>query len=65
MPEPSGAEGLADVRIIEAMHRSIKSGRLVQVKSPARKQRPTMRQAIRRPPVPSEPNLVDVKAASE
>jgi predicted dehydrogenase len=26
-PEPSGEEGLADVRIIEAMHRSINSGR--------------------------------------
>jgi predicted dehydrogenase len=65
MPEPSGAEGLADVRIIEAMHRSIRSGRWVQVKSPVRKQRPTTRQEIRRPPVPSEPNLVDVKAASQ
>jgi glucose-fructose oxidoreductase len=65
MPEPSGAEGLADVRIIEAMHRSIKRGRWVQVKSPVRKQRPTTRQGIRRPPVPSEPNLVDVKAASQ
>lgn len=64
-PEPSGAEGLADVRIIEAMHRSIRSGRWVEVKMSARKRRPTVKQNIRRPPVPSEPDLVDVKAASQ
>jgi glucose-fructose oxidoreductase len=64
-PEPSGAEGLADVRIIEAMHRSIRSGRWVEVKMPVRKRRPTVKQNIRRPPVPSEPDLVDVKAASQ
>jgi glucose-fructose oxidoreductase len=64
-PEPSGAEGLADVRIIEAMHRSIRSGRWVEVKMSSRKRRPTAKQNIRRPPVPSEPDLVDVKAASQ
>jgi predicted dehydrogenase len=64
-PEPSGAEGLADVRIIEAMHRSIKSGRWVSVTSAVRKRRPTLRQNIRRPPVPREPNLVDVRSAGQ
>jgi predicted dehydrogenase len=64
-PEPSGTEGLADVRIIEAMHRSIKNGRWVDVRTPGRKRRPTAKQNIRRPPVPSEPELVDVKSASQ
>jgi predicted dehydrogenase len=63
-PEPSGAEGLADVRIIEAMHRSIRSGRWVPVKSAVRLSGPTKRQSIRRPPVPREPALIEVKAAA-
>jgi predicted dehydrogenase len=33
-PEPSGAEGLADVMIIEAMHRSINIGRWIAVMTP-------------------------------
>jgi predicted dehydrogenase len=65
MPEPSGAEGLADVRIIEAMHRSIKTGRWIDIMTPTRKRRPTPKQNIQRPPVPREPDLVDVKAASQ
>jgi predicted dehydrogenase len=64
-PEPTGAEGLADVQIIEAMHRSIKSGRWIDIKASLRKRRPTEKQNIRRPPVPSEPRLVDVKSASQ
>jgi predicted dehydrogenase len=64
-PEPTGAEGLADVRIIEAMHRSIKSGGWIDVKASVPKRRPTTKQNIRRPPVPSEPDLVDVKSASQ
>lgn len=64
-PEPSGLEGLMDVRIIKAMSRSIKSGRWVSVHSAQRNRRPTVRQEIRRPPVPREPKLVDVKPASQ
>jgi predicted dehydrogenase len=64
-PEPSGEEGLADIRIIEAMHRSIRAGRWVSVELPRRRQRPTMRQEIRRPAVPREPPLVNVQSASQ
>ncbi|GAC1672872.1 MAG: Gfo/Idh/MocA family oxidoreductase [Steroidobacteraceae bacterium] len=64
-PEPSGEEGLADVRIIEGMTRSIKTGRWVSLKIPARKPRPSMRQKIRRPPVPREPQLIDAAPASQ
>jgi glucose-fructose oxidoreductase len=64
-PESSGEEGLADVRIIEGMMRSIKSGRWVPVRVPPRRQRPTIRQVIRRPPVPREPRLIDAEPASQ
>jgi predicted dehydrogenase len=62
-PEPGGAEGLADVRVIEAMHRSIQSGRWVDVAIPASERRSTAGRNIRRPPVPREPNLIGVKSA--
>jgi predicted dehydrogenase len=64
-PEPSGEEGLADVRIIEAMLESISSGRPVRTELRQRGQRPTLRQEIRSPAVPREPKLVDVKPASQ
>ena len=64
-PEPSGEEGLADVRIIEGMLRSIANGRTVKLKMRQRKRRPTLRQELRRPAVPREPKLVDARAASK
>lgn len=64
-PEPSGHEGLIDVRIIEAMLRSIRTGRWVKVDAPARKRRPKKKQEIRRPALKGEPKLVDVQPASQ
>ena len=64
-PEPSGEEGLADVRIIEGMLQSIPRGEPVRLEMRQRKQRPSMEQDIRSPPVPREPKLVDVKPASQ
>jgi glucose-fructose oxidoreductase len=64
-PEPSGAEGLMDVRIIECMLRSVRNGRWVSVGARQRRRRPSMRQEIRRPPVPREPKLVKVESASQ
>ena len=64
-PEPSGEEGLADVRIIEAMQRSARSGRWVSLRAMPRKTKPpTLRQENRRPAVPREPRLIHVSAAS-
>jgi glucose-fructose oxidoreductase len=63
-PEPSGEEGLADVRINEAMHRSARSGRWVSLPSMPRKSRPSLRQEKRRPAVPREPPLVHAHGAS-
>lgn len=64
-PEPSGEEGLADVRVIEGMLRSISSGRWVPLRMRQRKRRPTLRHEIRRPAVKREPKLVDAKAATQ
>ena len=62
-PEPSGNEGLIDVAIIEAIHRSIRTGgwAVVDSASPKRR-RPTLRQEMRRPAVPREPPLVQVES---
>jgi glucose-fructose oxidoreductase len=64
-PEPSGEEGVVDVRIIEAMNRSIASGRWVPIKMRQRSRRPTLQQEIRRPAVAREPKLVKAKSASQ
>lgn len=48
-PEPSGEEGLADVRIIEAIERSLASGRSVALPRMKPRRRPTPAQKIVRP----------------
>jgi glucose-fructose oxidoreductase len=63
-PEPSGEEGLQDVRIVEALYRSADRGRAVRVAPMAKSKRPTGRQRITRPPV-RKPELVKVQSASE
>lgn len=62
-PEPSGKEGLADVRIIQAIYRSVETGQPVKIESTEREKRPTAQQQIRRPPV-QKPELVRAKSAS-
>ncbi len=51
-PEPSGREGLADVRIIRALLESARIGRPVQLDEFERRRRPTMAMEKKRPPVP-------------
>ncbi|MBD0270079.1 MAG: Gfo/Idh/MocA family oxidoreductase, partial [Cyanobacteria bacterium Co-bin8] len=57
-PEPSGAEGLIDVRIIRALYRSIDQGVPVQIEHSGRSERPTSQQAIKRPPSQGSPDLI-------
>src|SRR5437588_5867752 len=52
-PEPSGEEGLADVRIIQSLYESARIGRPVKVEPLVRRRRPSARQAIRHPPARS------------
>jgi glucose-fructose oxidoreductase len=62
-PEPSGKEGLADVRVIRALQRSAESGSSVKLEKFDREHRPTMAQESKRPAV-SRPTLVHAKAPS-
>jgi predicted dehydrogenase len=62
-PEPDGREGLADVRVIEALLASARSGRPQRLRLPAKTRRPTLRQEIRRRPV-RKPSLIRVHPAS-
>lgn len=50
-PEPSGKEGMADVRIIEALYLSAKTGKPVQIHVDAPEKRPDLQQEIHRPPI--------------
>jgi predicted dehydrogenase len=63
-PEPSGEEGIADVRVIEALNRSIETGRWVSPELPQRRRRPTLRQEIRRPGIEPPPLVGGVHPAT-
>lgn len=66
-PEPSGEEGLADVRVILAIEESLKKGKAISLgrlpSSLANKKRPDLGQWIQRPAV-RKPKTVHVKSAS-
>jgi len=49
-PEPSGQEGLLDVRIIDAMRRSYLGHRTIRLRPLVKKQRPHRGQSIKRRP---------------
>jgi predicted dehydrogenase len=63
VPEPSGVEGLADVRVIRALQRSAETGSSVTLEKFDRDRHPTMAQELKRPAVP-RPTLVRAKAPS-
>jgi predicted dehydrogenase len=62
-PEPSGEEGLQDVRIVQALYRSAQTGRPVGIRPFKKGRRPTARQRMTRPGV-SKPALIKVQSAS-
>ena len=63
-PEPGGHEGLADVRIIEAIHRSARTGNPVDIAPVDIPSRPDMSQEITRPPV-DKPDEVNASSPSD
>jgi predicted dehydrogenase len=63
-PEPSGEEGMQDVRIVQALYRSAKSGRVVKIPPFSDRKRPEIAQTIRRPGI-RKPKLVKAASASE
>jgi glucose-fructose oxidoreductase len=64
MPEPSGDEGLQDVRIVEALYKSARTGRAVAIPPLRKSKRPSSRQRIVRPGV-RKPPLVKVRSGSQ
>jgi predicted dehydrogenase len=63
-PEPSGAEGLADVRVMRAIQRSAATRKAESLPPFDRKRRPDMRQNIKIPPVET-PEPVHAPSPSE
>lgn len=62
-PEPSAEEGLADVRVIRALYRSAESGQPVELGPYEKRERPSLEQEIRRPPI-DKPETVHTQAPS-
>jgi predicted dehydrogenase len=62
-PEPSGIEGVADLRVIEAIEESVRTGGRVQVDRVHKARRPTLAQQ-RRKAAHRLPDLVQVQAPS-
>ena len=63
-PEPSGWEGLADVRVIRAIYRSTETGQAVALEPFTKEDRPGLEQELRRPPV-SKPELVNTESPTK
>ena len=62
-PEPSGQEGLADIRVIEGIYKAAKSRRVVTLPAFDKRKRPSLRQEIRKQPH-DKPETVDVTPPS-
>jgi glucose-fructose oxidoreductase len=63
-PEPSGAEGLADVRIIRAANESARRGRTIKLKPIRKRKRLGPRQEIKRTQVKKKPRVLKAAAPS-
>jgi glucose-fructose oxidoreductase len=63
-PEPSGIEGLNDVRVVRAIHESAKTGERIKLNNTKKKQRPSPRQQIKRPPI-EKPDTFRARSASQ
>jgi glucose-fructose oxidoreductase len=63
-PEPSGEEGLQDVRIVQALYESAETGKAIEIPPYRPAVQPTPRQEIRRPGIP-EPRLIHAKSGSQ
>ena len=62
-PEPSGFEGLADVRVVEAIYESIRTRRTVPVRGTPKGERPSPGQEIHKP-AHSKPEIIHAHSPS-
>jgi predicted dehydrogenase len=63
-PEPSGQEGLTDIKIIRALYDSIETGAFVQLGNIQRDRHPTKAQRLDRPPAEEQPDLIHAASPS-
>jgi glucose-fructose oxidoreductase len=63
-PEPSGEEGLADVRVVEVLYQSAERGLPVRLPVIAKRKRPSLAQEIRRPAI-KKPRLVHARPGNK
>jgi len=63
-PEPSGADGLQDVRIVEALYQSARTGKAVPIPKYRAAKQPPLRQRIVRPGI-AKPSIVQAKSGSD
>ncbi|MFY9527838.1 MAG: hypothetical protein WBC04_00060 [Candidatus Acidiferrales bacterium] len=61
-PEPSGREGLADVRVIRSLYESMARGKPVRIEAEGPEKRPTAEQEIRRPPL-AQPRIINAQSS--
>lgn len=62
-PEPSGIEGLADVRVVEAIYESAQTKKAIRMPESPDRRRPNIQQEIHRP-AHGKPRMVKAKAPS-
>jgi len=62
-PEPGADEGLADVRVIRALYQSAETGAPVELPPFEKRERPSLEQEIRRPPV-EKPEVINAAPPS-
>jgi len=63
IPEPSGEEGICDIRVVEAILASARSGKPVKLLPRQRRTRPSPEQRMRKPPI-SKPETVKAPGPS-
>lgn len=63
-PEPSGWEGLADVRVIRAIQESIQAGKAVAIERVEKRMRPSKEMEINRPPT-EKPELFHAETPTQ
>lgn len=63
-PEPSGLEGLNDIRIIRSLYHSIETGQRVKLPHLQHKDYPTATQIIQCPPIKEAPEFIHAAAPS-
>jgi len=63
-PEPDGREGMADVRVIDALLKSQESGQPVKLSAVEKGERPSLDQEIHKPPI-ERPGMVKAASPSE